>query len=110
MVGQNLKYEVGTVVYTRDEGSASSNTGAIIGATISVVVVLGAASLLIFVLFFYFFKRRNVSKDILFSNRQEMIETKKSESYCFCTKILIYNLVFQLAWLEKEQVATVESH
>ena len=88
MVGQNLMYEVGTVVYTRDESSessASSNTEAIVGATLSVVIVLGAASLLIFFLIF-FFKRRYLKDTNHFAN-QEMIETKNGESPCFSTKM-----------------------
>ena len=92
MVGQNLRYEIGTVTYKSDEGETSpseetttveteegaSNTGAIAGSVTSVLVVLSGAIILILVLFVVF-KRKTLANETLLAKRfahQEMVETK----------------------------------
>ena len=84
MVGQNLRYEIGTVTYKSNEGETSpteegaSNTGAIAGSVTSVLVVLSGAVILILVLFVVF-KRKTSANETLLANRfahQEMVETK----------------------------------
>jgi hypothetical protein len=92
MVGQNLKYEIGTVTYKSNERETNpteetttveteegaSNTGAIAGSVTSVLVVLSGAVILILVLFVVF-KRKTSANETLLANRfthQEMVETK----------------------------------
>ena len=87
MVGQNLRYEIGTVTYKSDEGETNpteeteegaSNTGAIAGSVTSVLVVLSGAVIFILVLFVVF-KRKTSANETLLANRfahQEMVETK----------------------------------
>jgi hypothetical protein len=81
MVGQNLRYEIGTVTYegeTSPSEEGASNTGAIAGSVTSVLVVLSGAVILILVLFVVF-KRKTSANETLLANRfthQEMVETK----------------------------------
>ena len=83
MVGQNLRYEIGTVTYKSNEETSpneegASNTGAIVGSVTSVLVVLSGAIILILVLFVVF-KRKTSANETLLANRfahQEMVETK----------------------------------
>jgi hypothetical protein len=92
MVGQNLRYEIGTVTYKSNERETNpteetttveteegaSNTGAIAGSVTSVLVVLSGAVILILVLFVVF-KRKTSANETLLANRfthQEMVETK----------------------------------
>ena len=103
MVGQNLRYKVGTITYKGDEGSSpteeeststnegafTNNTGAIIGGVlgsiISVLVVLTVVIIPILVVF----KRRTTAKAILFSNRythQELVETKGGDFQLYIYK------------------------
>ena len=95
MIGQNLRYEVGTIFYkedevtpTKDEGT-SNNTGAIIGGVagsiLSVLVVVTGAILIILVLF----KRRTTAKATLLANRythQELVETKGGDLQLYIYK------------------------
>ena len=74
MVGQNLRYEVGTIIYEGDEG-ASDNTGAIIGGAVGgimgALIVLTGAILLLLVVF-----KRRTNKKTPNRSHQELVETK----------------------------------
>ena len=75
MVGQNLRYPIGTVTYKSNEETSpneegASNTGAIVGSVTSVLVVLSGAIILILVLF----RRKTTANKTL--NRFEMVQTK----------------------------------
>ncbi|CAI8056125.1 Plexin-A4 [Geodia barretti] len=85
MVGQNLRYEIGTVTYKSNEGETNpneegaSNTVAIVGSVTSVLVVLSGAIILILVLFVVFKRKTSANETLdLVANRfalQEMVET-----------------------------------
>ena len=85
MVGQNLRYEIGTVTYKSIEGETNpneegaSNTVAIVGSVTSVLVVLSGAIILILVLFVVFKRKTSANETLdLVANRfalQEMVET-----------------------------------
>ena len=110
MVGQNLRYKVGTIIYkggegsspteeentsteeegtATNEGASTNNTGAIIGGAvggiIGVLIVLTGAILLILALF----KRRTTAKATLLANQythQELVETKGGDLQLYIYK------------------------
>ena len=100
MVGQNLRYEIGTVTYKSNEGETSpneegaSNTVAIVGSVTSVLVVLSGAIIIILVLFVVF-KRKTSANETLVANlyaHQEMVETKGGIFYVDTNLPLMVNV------------------
>ena len=87
MVGRNLKFEVGTVIYKGDSAplTESSNIGVILGSTISILVALIVAVILILVVSLIFIKRRFMTKQSLLAthlSHVEMVETKRGDFPC----------------------------
>ena len=80
MVGENLQYEVGTIMYTDDSSTTALSAGAVAGVTITVIIVLLLiASVLVLVLIIY--KRRNTMSANIQKLNQEMTFIKNGEMH-----------------------------
>ena len=79
-VGQNLRYEVGSVTYTSTGGSSTSNNIAtIVGSTVAGVVAVLIIVIVPIIFIVVFFMRRLKATATQYTNRLAQIQLKETD-------------------------------